>query len=774
MTGSTFVLNGRQYRSGDRIKAHVVKVLPFGVLVQLHDGTEGVIRRRELSWERDLADEDVVGIVSEDQEIDVIVLELDEKYQRLMLSLRRAAYDPWSLLQRTPGRWPGSIVRGEVVSLQPYGAFVELEDPRSAVGLVHVSQVPGSQEKEIGDILWVGDRVEAVITKIQPADRKLSLSITGRLSQPRHSGGPKQSPRGLQDLLTGQDEDGEGGGTKWNDSAIEIAAVRKTGNIQKILVVDDDQDFVDAFRDLLEKLEYSTDGAGTGEEGAARGATAEYDLIFVDLNLPDMSGIEVAWRILTDRADAKIALVTGLDWIDRDVNIEELTLVATILKPLDSTEVVQLLQTLETGHPTQTTAWTRTMDQGDEFLQRILRPVEAGGSLQEKLGMLLEEVRQAIHAEASIIFRWDTISRDVSVFAHRGSMTLHESELVNLQYSPVKDVAWQGKTEFQNNVTRDAPTRFGYLLCFALFESCLGLPLVTDEKSGCYALFLLDSKPNHFTEDHRRLATWAAKGIEYAIKQDRLETLIQSQQRLILAGQLGLSLVHESNNKLAALAQFTRNLQYDHKQALLEPVALRESHFSQQLERSMERLLNLSQDLIELNRSFLGLMKSTEHKIVDINHTILDLRTVLTPLIRKQRIRIETDLDTHVPLTRSVPLRLEQVFLNLMLNGVQHTVPAYVGGRQPELHVTTSYEPGAGSLPIKVRVRDEGSGIHRQRFEWVFELGTSTREGGSGLGLFLSKGLTESLGGRLSVEESIMFVGTTFLVELPLVPLEED
>ena len=64
-------------------------------------------------------------------------------------------------------------------------------------------------------------------------------------------------------------------------------------------------------------------------------------------------------------------------------------------------------------------------------------------------------------------------------------------------------------------------------------------------------------------------------------------------------------------------------------------------------------------------------------------------------------------------------------------------------------------------------------GIHRQQFAWGFEMGTTTRENGAGLGLFISKGLIESLGGKLSIEESVMFAGTTFLVELPEILTEE-
>jgi len=79
--------------------------------------------------------------------------------------------------------------------------------------------------------------------------------------------------------------------------------------------------------------------------------------------------------------------------------------------------------------------------------------------------------------------------------------------------------------------------------------------------------------------------------------------------------------------------------------------------------------------------------------------------------------------------------------------------------------VVTSFEPDKdGAYP---RFKDNGLGIHRQLWERIYDLGFSTKEGGTGLGLYIAKGLVESLGGHIKVEESYILVGSTFLVELP-------
>ena len=71
--------------------------------------------------------------------------------------------------------------------------------------------------------------------------------------------------------------------------------------------------------------------------------------------------------------------------------------------------------------------------------------------------------------------------------------------------------------------------------------------------------------------------------------------------------------------------------------------------------------------------------------------------------------------------------------------------------------------------PIQVRFSDMGPGIHGSHLERVFDLGFSTRPDGSGLGLFTTRRLIESMSGSITVEKSAMLLGVTFLVELPLI-----
>jgi len=189
-----------------------------------------------------------------------------------------------------------------------------------------------------------------------------------------------------------------------------------------------------------------------------------------------------------------------------------------------------------------------------------------------------------------------------------------------------------------------------------------------------------------------------------------------------------------------------------------------------QMAKRATRILAASAELRELAKRYLGLIQKEERLVVNINQILETTVKQLFPLAHVNKIHINTQFDDQLPLTRISSLRLEQVFLNIAVNAIQLMAQQSYPG---QLQITSAYDIRDRDRPIKIRFIDEGPGIHRKLWDWIFQLGTSTKEGGTGLGLFISQGLLESLGGRLSIEKSYMFVGSSFLVELPVVSAQE-
>ncbi len=154
-----------------QVRRGVVKnITDFGVFIDL-GGVDGLLHITDLSWGRVNHPSEVVKL---DQEIDVMILDFDENKQRISLGLKQLEPHPWDKVEE---RFPiGSKVKGTVVSLTDYGAFVELD--KGIEGLIHVSEMSWSQHiKNPSQILKVGDQIEAVVLSIEPEERKISLGL---------------------------------------------------------------------------------------------------------------------------------------------------------------------------------------------------------------------------------------------------------------------------------------------------------------------------------------------------------------------------------------------------------------------------------------------------------------------------------------------------------------------------------------------------------------------------------------------------------------------
>jgi len=155
---------------GRVLKGVVKNLTDYGAFIDL-GGIDGLLHVTDMSWGRLAHPSDAVHV---GQQVDVKVLKFDEATGRISLGMKQLKPDPWHDL---PAHYPvGARVRGKVVSLTDYGAFVELEE--GVEGLIHVSEMSWTKKvKNPSKILNVGDTIEAVIADVNPESRRLSLSL---------------------------------------------------------------------------------------------------------------------------------------------------------------------------------------------------------------------------------------------------------------------------------------------------------------------------------------------------------------------------------------------------------------------------------------------------------------------------------------------------------------------------------------------------------------------------------------------------------------------
>ncbi len=157
-------------REGIRMDGVVKNITDYGVFIDL-GGIDGLLHITDISWGRVNHPSEHFGVGDETQ---VVILKFDPETERVSLGYKQRTEDPWVLVDK---KYPlGSRVRGRVVSLVEYGAFVELEE--GVEGLVHVSEM--SWTKKVvnpSKILTPGDQVEAIVSELDLGQRRISLSL---------------------------------------------------------------------------------------------------------------------------------------------------------------------------------------------------------------------------------------------------------------------------------------------------------------------------------------------------------------------------------------------------------------------------------------------------------------------------------------------------------------------------------------------------------------------------------------------------------------------
>ena len=155
---------------GQILEGTVKNITSYGVFVDL-GGVDGLIHITDLSWGRVSHPEEVVAL---DQKIQVVILDFDDAKKRIALGLKQLTPHPWEALDQNLK--VGDKVKGKVVVMADYGAFVEIAT--GVEGLIHVSEMSWSQHlRSAQEFMKVGDEVEAVILTLDRDERKMSLGI---------------------------------------------------------------------------------------------------------------------------------------------------------------------------------------------------------------------------------------------------------------------------------------------------------------------------------------------------------------------------------------------------------------------------------------------------------------------------------------------------------------------------------------------------------------------------------------------------------------------
>lgn len=159
-----------RYPVGTRLRARVVRLADFGAFAELEPGVEGLIPISEMGWTRIHKPTDAV---SEGAIVDCVVIRIEPDRRRLALSIKQTQADPWAgVFESYPTQ---SLATGKVTRLTNFGAFVELAP--GVEGLIHISELSDRHVKSCGEVVQVGQEVEARVIGVDRENHRIALSI---------------------------------------------------------------------------------------------------------------------------------------------------------------------------------------------------------------------------------------------------------------------------------------------------------------------------------------------------------------------------------------------------------------------------------------------------------------------------------------------------------------------------------------------------------------------------------------------------------------------
>lgn len=723
------------------LRCKVVRHLPLGLLMELEDGRSGIVRVREISWDahersnwRSLYPLNWSGLA--------VPLDQPETGGHIDLSLRLTQNDPWERINELA--YKGQEVEGAISGVLAYGAFVELNS--GLTGLLHRSSLPEwvPKNKDPLDLFWPGDRVRVILREIDPVRRRISLSLAHRGGQER-AVAPAPSVSGTR-----------------RRSSLDSFLLEEHPK-KHILVIDDNHDQSGVVTAWLKHVGQRVDSADSGCQGLELLKNDPADIVFIDLGLPDMNGLEVVQRLLDEGTSTQFILVT--DWASANEHMQALeTLqaagVGLLIRPLLPEDLLDVL--LQKPHPAAAPVEAPPALRKDFSLLDVSRL-----PAQRAIQALLSQCHETIGFEAVILFALDPGQRSIEMVQKSGDGLARKEALAGLIYSPVRDVAEDGEVISIERLGREQHDRFRYLLEYYPLEACIAVPVRGNFKRT-YALVALDSRPRRIPPEANTYMGATSLAITSILERVAFQEQATSIQRSALLGHVSSAMVHETNNIAGRL-----NIQLENVEDCLEaalagqPPGLAQAQQVNLARAELQEVQNHVDTIIQSMRMFARIIIKSKTEMLRIDEIIQEVVHLLKKQSDDNHVAVQFIPPPKMAIVRTQAAALEQILLNLLLNAIQQ-----INEWNPQRGgwVKIGMETSGGTdknAVLRICIEDNGPGIHYRLWETVFEAGYTTRPDGSGIGLYISRSLIEALGGKIYIINSCVLGGTIFAIDLP-------
>lgn len=519
-----------------------------------------------------------------------------------------------------------------------------------------------------------------------------------------------------------------------------------------VLIVDDNTPAAEMLCQIFKMRGYTAIHIDNGEEAIEVTQNILPDIILLDVMMPVMNGYEVMQTLKASKstADIPIIFVTARD---DAADIEEgLGLGADdyVPKPVKPREILARVRTKLEARQLQQNLTKRTTEL--EALLRFSQELNNQQDVDSLLNIILYLVLDLIPSSMAVIYHMDE-NRGVKDYREQRSSGKNQDDVdVEILFNEL--LAHDCMLVWENNKIKGSNFEHGISICLDYGEQLHGILVILSDKP-------YNKHESRLFETLARQTTLALRNAEiYGHLEDMVEKrtnelrsaeqLLVRSEKLASVGRLAAGIAHEINNPLMPIRMNLEMMQED----IQENVPITERDIKETL-NSVNRISRIVERLQEFTRG--RGEDSLEMLPLNVSDIIESVLRLSSTFIRHGGIEITTKLDENTKIYGN-PDQLEQVFLNIILNAQA----AMENGGELKIEMNTT------SQTTIISISDTGSGIEPDMIEKIFEPFISSKEKGSGLGLFISHNIIHNHSGQIEVVSEVG-KGTTFIITLPIV-----
>ena len=545
----------------------------------------------------------------------------------------------------------------------------------------------------------------------------------------------------------------------------------------RILVVDDEEQVVQIFRDLLTQQGYEVVSCDNGDDAITKVTTGKFDLVLTDINLPGVDGLEVVRATKAADKDTVVILITGYASTTTAIDALRQGAYDYITKPFDLWETAKAIERgLESRKLTvENRSLITQLEEANALLQlheeslrrkverathRLSRLYEAGKamnlslSLQSTCDVVVAQAARITNARAFLLFLHDQASDDYEVVAAAG---LPPERYEKLRYSMGIGYHGQVVQNAEATIVNDIAGKVGVeeILSGLRAENALIVPLVSNEMViGTLTAIDHEGGSEFSTEDQEALgmlASQATIAVANAILYERTKELDRLKSEFVAV------VSHEVRTPLTSIKGSLELLGDDRFHKLPAP----QRELLGICQANTERLISLINDILDFSKLESSRL-SLNIEQMDVGRVLIEAVENIRNLAAMKGVTLDVRIDPNTGAVEADSMRVGQVATNLIGNAIKFSP------ERGRIEVFASGDSGT----VTVSVKDYGKGIAPRDISRLFQRfaqldsSTTRKAGGTGLGLVISKGIVEQHGGKIWVE-SALGEGSTFVFSLP-------